>query len=372
MQKILVWDLPTRLFHWLLAAAFAAAWLTAESDTWLALHVFAGYLMLGLVAFRLLWGVIGSRYARFASFRFGPRAAMAYLQETLHGKAKRHIGHNPAGSWAIYGLLGLAVAAGLTGLLTLGGEENHGPFAGLLSYGLGHAFKELHEGLASAMLALVGLHLAGVAVESLLHKENLAKAMVTGCKDGETTQAAASPRRFSAMALLALVLAGGAWQFKGYALETPQQPYRPFVGPTLPDNKVWRAECGACHLAFHPSLLPARSWRRMMAEQDRHFGESLGLDPASTREILDFLENNAADRQLTEAAYKIDRSVPAGETPLRITDTPYWQKKHRGIPAETWRDPKVASKANCAACHLDAEQGTFEDGAMRLPARLGK
>jgi cytochrome b len=371
MQKILVWDLPTRLFHWLLAAAFAVAWLTAESDTWLAVHVFAGYLMLGLVAFRLAWGVIGSRYARFSSFLFGPKEALAYLGDTLQGKGKRHIGHNPAGSWAIYGLLALTLAIGLTGLLTLGGEENHGPFAGMISHGIGHALKELHEGLASAMLALVGLHLVGVAVESLLHRENLAKAMVTGRKKGEPEQAASSPRRFSALVLLALVLAGGVWHFKGYATETPRQPYLPFVGQALPSNKTWQAECGGCHLAFHPSLLPARSWQRMMAEQDRHFGETLGLDAATSREILAFLENNAADRGLTEAAYKINRSLPAGETPLRITDTPYWRKKHRDISEAVWRNPKVASKANCTACHLDAEQGTFEDGAMRLPGKAG-
>mgnify|MGYP003471861413 CR=1 FL=1 len=101
-MKILVWDLPTRLFHWLFAGAFAIAWLTSDSDSWLKLHVFAGYLMLGLLGFRLVWGFIGGRYARFASFRYGLKEGLTYLFQVLTGSAQRHIGHNPAGSWAVY------------------------------------------------------------------------------------------------------------------------------------------------------------------------------------------------------------------------------------------------------------------------------
>jgi Cytochrome b len=367
MDKILVWDLPTRLFHWLLAAAFAAGWLTAGSARWLDLHVFAGYLMLGLVGFRLAWGFAGNRYARFSSFRFTPGQALAYVGDTLSGGAKRYLGHNPAGSWAIYGLLALGLSIGISGLLTLGGQENHGPFAGLFSRDLGHGFKQFHEALASAMLALVAFHLAGVAVESVLHKENLAKAMVTGRKAGKLHQGSL-PRRRAGVLVLAAVMGFGAWYFKDYFTQTPDKPYLPFAGPALPDNPTWRAECGSCHLAYHPVLLPARSWRRMMAEQDRHFGEDLALDPATAKEILAFLQTHAAETHLTKTAYGMDRSVPTGEAPLRITETRYWQRAHRDIPEEAWRHPKVSSKANCAACHRDAEQGSFSPGAMGLPS----
>jgi cytochrome b len=365
-MKILIWDLPTRLFHWLLAAAFAVGWLTADSARWLDLHVFAGYLMLGLVGFRLVWGVAGNRYARFASFRFTPGQALAYVGTTLSGSAKRHLGHNPAGSWAIYGLLALALAIGISGLLTLGGQENHGLFAGLFSRDQGHGFKEFHEAMASAMLALVAFHLVGVAVESVLHKENLALSMVTGRKAGKPHQGAVA-RRVAGALLLATVLGSGTWYFKGYFTQTPDQPYLPFAGPALANNKAWRAECGSCHLAYHPVLLPARSWERMMAEQDRHFGEDLALDPATAKEILAFLQAHAAETGLTKAAYLIDRSVSPSQAPLRITETRYWQRKHRDIPAEAWHHSKVGSKSNCAACHRDAEQGTFSPGAMGLP-----
>ena len=167
--------------------------------------------------------------------------------------------------------------------------------------------------------------------------------------------------------LLLLTAAFGIWFFRDDFTATPQRPHIPFVGQTLPDNKVWREECGSCHLAYHPTLLPARSWARLMQEQDTHFGESLGLDAAISSEILAFLQKYSADTELTEPAYKIKHSIPPNMTPVRITETGYWIDKHRDIPDSTWRHPKVGSKANCSACHLDAEKGTFEDAAMHLP-----
>ena len=363
-MRILVWDLPTRVFHWLFALAFAVAWVTSESDRLLEVHVFSGYLMLGLLAFRLLWGFAGSRYARFASFRFGLKEAGRFLAQVATLRAPRFIGHNPAGSWAIYGMLILALLVGVSGIFALGGGEGLGPLGGALSHGVGEFFKEIHEGLASAMLALVAVHLLGVAVESLLQRENLAKSMVDGRKRGEPEEAARSPHRLAAAALLAAVIGSGIWYFRADGVPAAQGASL----AALPDNPAWRSECGACHVAYHPTLLPARSWARLMAGQERHFGESLGLDPRVAGEILNFLRNNAAETRLTEAAYKIGRSIAPRETPVRITATPYWIGKHRKIADAVWRKPEVGSRANCSACHADAERGTFADGAIRAPA----
>jgi hypothetical protein len=140
-----------------------------------------------------------------------------------------------------------------------------------------------------------------------------------------------------------------------------------FVGKTLPDNPLWRTECGSCHAVFYPALLPSRSWQKIMAEQDRHFGTDLGLEAATITTILQFMVENAAEKHAVEAAFKIDQSIPAGETPLRITETPYWLKKHREIAASDWTNPLVLSQSNCAACHSDADEGSFEDGAMHIP-----
>jgi len=170
MSRILVWDLPTRVFHWLLAASFFGAYLSSD-DGWLVLHVVLGYTVLGLIAFRLAWGIAGTRYARFASFAFGPRRVLAYLRSLAVLRPERHVGHNPAGSWAIWALLALGLASAASGWLAL---QAHW-----------HWLKELHEGLSNAMLAVVVLHVAGVVASSLLHRENLARAMVDGTKEGK-------------------------------------------------------------------------------------------------------------------------------------------------------------------------------------------
>jgi len=165
-----VWDILVRLFHWSFAACFAGAWLTAESERWRDVHVALGYTMLGLVAFRLLWGFVGPRHARFSSFVRGPAAIASYLRSLLTPHPEHHLGHNPAGAVAIVLLLGLALLAGTSGWAVyndLGGEW----------------LEESHEFLAGAMLAVVGVHLAGVAVASWLHRENLVASMLTGRKN---------------------------------------------------------------------------------------------------------------------------------------------------------------------------------------------
>ena len=379
MQRILIWDLPTRVFHWALALSFAGAWLSSESDRWLSIHVFLGYQTLGLVVFRIIWGWLGTHYARFSSFWFGPKAALAYLRQVLARKAPRHLGHNPTGSVAIYLLLALTLVVGCTGFFTLGTEEQHGVAAGWMGITQGWLFKSLHEFSANLMLLLVFGHLAGVIVESLLHKENLVRCMFTGTKLADASDPVARPRAWVAVLMVVLMVTFGVWWFS-YALHAPleQQVRRPadqltatevaFVGPKLADNALWREECGSCHLAFHPSLLPQRSWARLMSEQKQHFGSELALDAPTTAALLNFLTANSAEQHKTEPATKIDLSIRAGTTPLRITETPYWVKKHGDIEAAGWQSPKVKSRSNCGACHLDAEAGTFEDGAMQLPA----
>lgn len=363
--RVAVWDVPTRLFHWLFAASFAVAWLTHEHDRYLDVHVIAGYTFIGLLLFRLIWGFVGGRYARFRHFAHHWTVARDYAIATLRGTAPRYLGHNPAGAWAIFTMLGLGLLVSVTGLFTLGGEEGQGVFAGWLTFRAGEVFHDLHETSAIAMLVLVAAHVTGVAFESWRHRENLAAALVTGYKRGP----GAHSRTYGhiGVLLMVVVLIATAMQLVDYARATPEKPYVPFTDPALPDNATWRSECGSCHLAFHPTLLPARSWDTLLSDQKNHFGDDLSLEPAVIAELLDFARRHAAESALTEAAWKINRSVPAQDAPLRITETAYWKRKHRAIQGEVWSAPVVRTRANCAACHQDAERGTFEDAAMHLP-----
>ncbi|MCK5876694.1 MAG: cytochrome b/b6 domain-containing protein [Candidatus Marithrix sp.] len=358
----LIWDLPIRVFHWLLVLSFVLAWLSQGDDRYLDIHVFAGYLFFGLLIFRLIWGIIGSNYAKFSNL---PYLKIANYLKTLFTKQRQHyLGHNPAGSWAVFIILGLGLIVSTTGLLTLGGEEQHGPLAGVISFELGDNFHWWHNVIAWFMLGFIGIHILGVLGESWLHKENLTKSMFNGFKF-TTIQLISVPKHsLIAIFLICLVIVGTLSYFNGYFLVTN---YRPFVGPKLPDNVLWQEACGECHLAYHPSLLPARSWQKMLVEQDNHFAEDLYLEANDIKELETFASKNAAENTLTEVAWKNNRSIPFDESPLRITEVDYWVVKHQDIAIEIWQHSEVNFKGNCQACHLDAEQGTFEDAAMHLP-----
>jgi cytochrome b len=198
-DKIRVWDPLLRIFHWGLVAAFALAWLTAEEAQ--PLHELAGYTVIGLIAFRLLWGFIGPRYARFGQFLRGPSATLAYLRDMLRGREVRYLGHNPAGAAMIVAIFLTLSGTAFTGWLMAepqrqaylpalpqivapayadeDGEE--GEYGEGVEGGAG-GLKGLHETFANLMLLLVALHVGGVVLASLRHRENLARAMVTGDK----------------------------------------------------------------------------------------------------------------------------------------------------------------------------------------------
>lgn len=192
-RSILVWDVPTRVFHWLLALAFALAYATGDSERWRDVHVLAGYTMAGLLAFRVAWGLVGSRYARFRSFLFGPRAVTRYLGGLLHGRPQHYVGHNPAGSVAIYLVLALGALAAATGYAAYAWEVDW--------------LSEAHEGAVGGLLALVLVHIAGVAVSSAVHGENLVRAMITGRKRGDARDGIRRGHAWLGIVLVAAVMA---------------------------------------------------------------------------------------------------------------------------------------------------------------------
>lgn len=363
-----IWDLPTRVFHGLLILTFGFAWLTEGDSRYLDMHVFAGYAFFALLGFRVLWGFVGSHYAKFRQFACGWSSVWQYTITLLTSKRQHFIGHNPAGSWAIFLILGLGFVVSITGLLTLGGEERHGPLAGLISFHWGTFYHQWHEISAWALLALVFVHITGVFAESVLHRENLVKAMISGFKPvAQSTLNDVPNYRFIA-ALIVLTFVGSAtWYFKGYITQTEEKPYIPFTGPHLVQNDLWQTACGDCHLAYHPSLLPARSWQKMLAEQENHFEEDLYLDEEMVTALNAYAVANAAETAPTEAGWQINQSIPANQVPLRITQTHYWKEQHEKIPEAIWKHPKVNFPGQCETCHLDAFEGTFEDAAMHYP-----
>jgi len=193
---IRVWDAPTRVFHWLLVFSFAGAYLTSESERWSLVHITLGYTLGGLIAFRLIWGFVGTRYARFTSFVKGPSEVLQYAKSMATLKPKHFVGHNPLGAVAIVLLIVSGIAIVVTG------------YAAFNEIG-GEWVAELHEVSANVMLILVGVHIAGVVAASWLHKENVARAMVNGFKQGKAADGISRVWVSVAVVLVAAVL--GYW-----------------------------------------------------------------------------------------------------------------------------------------------------------------
>lgn len=196
MKKILAWDLPTRLGHWLLASGFILSFFSGDSEELRLVHIGAGSAVAGILVFRLFWGIAGTRYARFNSFLFSPSQVWAYLTGLLKGKPEHWIGHNPAGSYAIFALLLLAVSvvgSGCAEYLGIGGDP----------------MEEAHDMLSYSMLGMVCIHLTGVVAGSYLHRENLVLGMVTGYKHG-SPEDAISPKSNYWVVLLLLLTASAS------------------------------------------------------------------------------------------------------------------------------------------------------------------
>ncbi len=197
-NTVVVWDAFVRVGHWILVGAFAVAYLTEGEPR--GVHTVAGYVIAAYVLARIVWGFAGPGYARFESFVGSPAGAVRYLLDLVRRRAPRHLGHSPAGGLMVLLLLASLAATTAAGLTLYAVDDGAGPLAGLVegpltpgaAAGGEHGespreefWEELHEVLANFTLALVMLHVAGVLVASWAHRENLARAMVTGRKRKE-------------------------------------------------------------------------------------------------------------------------------------------------------------------------------------------
>ena len=181
MQKIVVWDVPTRLFHWLTVMLVAAAYATWRLN-WMDWHAYAGYALLAFVVFRLLWGFFGSETARFARFLAAPRRAAGHLAQLLRREPDRQVGHNPAGGWMVLLLLALLLAETLTGIYINNDIADVGPFTELAPAPVANFISTLHDVFWQALLVAVILHVLAVVLYWAAKRQNLLLPMITGCK----------------------------------------------------------------------------------------------------------------------------------------------------------------------------------------------
>lgn len=193
MKRILVWDFPTRAFHWSLVALIFFAWLSGENE-WLDWHQWAGQAVLALIAFRLLWGFFGSRYALFSNFVKGVSSVTSYLVGLLKGDKGHWIGHNPLGGWSVIALLGFIAFQSALGLFALTDDFLYeGPLAPLVSDQASEDISAWHEDLFDIMLILIAIHVMAILFYLIRFRTNLVRPMVTGYKDNQPEEDGIEP-----------------------------------------------------------------------------------------------------------------------------------------------------------------------------------
>jgi cytochrome b len=299
-------------------------------------HIWAGYGLVALMAFRLVWGLCGPEYSRVVSFLYPPRDTFEHLRGLLLLRPPHYVGHNPTGALMVFALTGVLIALVATGLLVLGGEEKQGPLSAVISYSVGFAAKRVHLWLVLLLLAMIACHIAGVVIESLLTHDNLVRAIITGWKTLPPEAPVPTPRAARpvlAIALLVVLAGGAAGTLQWLSRRPPPQSLR-----TLAQNPIYQQECGACHDALYPSLLPAASWAGLMVSLGEHFGEDASLDGPTPRSLAAWLVENAAETFDTESANRF-REVARDGAVSRLVDpllgAEARQHPTRGLRTET-------------------------------------
>ncbi len=360
-QYYRIWDIPTRIFHWLLVVCVLCLLLTGllTPEAWPKVHLIAGYFVAALTGLRLVWWVYGTGYSRLSTLLRNASQLGSFMPALLRLRPPHYAGHNPAGSLMILVLVSVLVALIVTGFLVEGGEEKHGLLAGVTWFSGGVIAHQLHEWLAYAFIALILVHVAGVAFETWVQRVPLVRAMFTGRlplpAEAIGFDSIKPQIRSALIAIFALSIFAS---LAGMALlRLP-----PLGVKVVAMNALYDKECSACHAVFHSTLLPKASWATIMQGLDDHFGEDASLPSGKAAAIARFLVANAAETSDTEAANRFRTVSP--QSPLYITRTPFWLWKHSGISDTIFASTQVKSKSNCLACHADAASGRFDDSAI--------
>ncbi|MDY0195472.1 MAG: cytochrome b/b6 domain-containing protein [Sulfurovaceae bacterium] len=372
MIKSYIWPLGNRISHALMIVFFAAAYLLGDADELLKYHVIFGFAFGILVLFRIFWGFAGPKYSKFRDFDLNINSLKKYIG-AVFSKGDKHIGHNPASSFAIITMFIVAILTILSGMLAYGVEENHGIFAFLhqANYQEMEIFEELHELFANLFLGVVFIHIAGSLMDKFIKKGDAVDSMIDGYKMTDTPVGISTSWWQKIFQIIWIAIS--IW-FLYYLFATQENIFvsnynKPVSYAVL--HPEFEAECGSCHITYPPFLLPQKSWTAMMENLEDHFGDDASLDEATMVSILCFLEKNSAENSTHQAAFKITKSLKeTNQTVIAITKTPYWKAKHKEIDSRVFLSNKVKSKANCQACHQDIEKGMLENNLIQLPKGL--
>lgn len=357
--KSYIWTAVNRFLHYFLILTFALSCLSADMDALFIVHIICGVLFGAGVILRVIWGFIGTKYSRFWDFNY--RGILEYLTSIL-GEKRHYVGHNPASSVAIVLIFVLGFLVVLSGLLQYGAEQNSGIFAPLFfTYSHFYMGDDLHEFFANCLLFIVMIHICGSLIDKFWNKGDAIHSMINGYKRTQKDESVSlnfiQKVIFSFFLLFLFALFLYLLYPKNILLRPSAQDFF-----TQDSNKIafeeYKQECGSCHIAYAPFLLPKSAWDSMMSDLENHFGDDASLEEETHARIAVFLEKYANDVLDT----KFTQQKESKE--IAISQTPCWEVAHRKLNPKIFKTEAIKSKANCQTCHKDAESGIFAKNAV--------
>ena len=362
---VFVWPIGTRIIHWMMALSFTTAFITSFYEDLLHNHVALGFIFLIIIIYRTIWGFIGPRYATFNTFKLSLPALKHYFVEKIQNRWRQiPAGHNPASSWFTIWALGVGTIIVASGLLLYGVQEAKGFFRFLNSdFSQYMGLLDLIHKYATYLFAFwVFLHITGVLIEQFWHKTGMVFSMINGYKktQGEDTQIKPFLSFFAYTTILIAIVTYFFILSSNYNFLTMQKYTNVYYEDVHP---IYHKECGECHSAYSPFLLPKKSWEKVLGKLDNHFGEKIteaNITKSEQLSIKEFLLANSAESSTREVSVKIMDSL-GDRRPKAITKTPYWRERHKDIPKSAYKDKDIKDKSNCKACHRDFEYGNLDD-----------
>lgn len=361
-NKTYVWSFLGRLNHWLLVISFFACYISSFYENLLLLHVSLGFFVFGMLLKKIVWGLIGPKYARWSDYKFALADLKLYFKIKIENRYREiEAGHNPASSWFAFLITWIGIFCCITGLILYGIQEGNGilSFLNKKYYSLMYLYEDIHIILVYVLLVMIFFHISGVLIEQFYHKTNIIMAMVTGYKNAKGIDI--KPR-------FQMIFWGSLYSFFFFLFSfyTYYSPNNIFVKSKFEkiDYKAlhedFQFECSDCHNLYAPHLLPKESWIELMSNLDNHFDEDLELEDSLVKSIEKFILDNSSDNSSRESSFKILNEIQDSKK-FTITKTEYWKETHKSISEEVFKNDKIEKKSNCVACHKDFEYGILSD-----------
>ncbi len=361
-NKTFVWSFIGRLSHWILVISFLTCFITSFYEELLTLHISLGIIVFSMLLMKIVWGIIGPKYARWSDFNFSLSSLKLYFIIKVKDRYREiEAGHNPASSWFAFLLTWFGILCCISGFVLYGIQEGNGLFSFMNEtyFYLMNLLENIHVILVYVIIVIIVLHISGVMIEQFYHKTNMVMAMVTGFKNakGKDIKTTSFMNLLGGMYILATCLLA----FYSYNVDNnifTKSKFDKIDYKALHEDFYF--ECSDCHNLFPPHLLPKESWIALMKSLDKHYEEDLELETSLIKSIEKFLIENASHTSTREASYKLAQEI-RDSNKFTITKTTYWKETHKNISKDVFKSDEIETKSNCVACHKDFEYGILSD-----------